>query len=151
MPSFVVTLALFIVWQGVILQFIGEGGTLGISNDPVLDSVANGNLSIAGSWILFVVGAGGFSAVSLGQHFSRLKRGLVTQPTPLVLMKVGAVVVISAVATYLMTINRAQNANIIIQGVPYVVPIVLVLLTIGTYVLNRTQYGRHIYAVGGNK
>ncbi|MEC3974710.1 sugar ABC transporter permease [Amycolatopsis sp. H20-H5] len=151
MPSFVVTLALFIVWQGVIIQFIGEGGTLGISTDPVLDAVANGNLSIAGSWILFVVGAGGFSAVALGQHFSRLKRGLVTQPTPLVLTKVGVVVLISAVATYLMTINRAQNANIVIEGVPYVVPIVLVLLTIGTYTLNRTQYGRHIYAVGGNK
>jgi D-xylose transport system permease protein len=151
MPSFVVTLALFIVWQGVILQFIGEGGTLGISNDSVLDAVANGNLSTTGSWLLFVVGAGGFGALTLGQHFSRLKRGLVTQPTPLVLIKVGAVAVIAAVATYLMTINRAQNANIVISGVPYVVPIVLFLLTLGTYVLNRTSYGRHIYAIGGNQ
>jgi D-xylose transport system permease protein len=151
MPSFVVTLALFIVWQGVILQFIGEGGTLGISNDTTLDAVANGNLSTTGSWLLFVVGAGGFAAVTLGQHFSRLKRGLVTQPTPLVLFKVGALAVVAAVATYLMTINRAQNANIVISGVPYVVPIVLFLLTLGTYVLNRTSYGRHIYAIGGNQ
>jgi D-xylose transport system permease protein len=151
MPSFVVTLALFIVWQGVILQFIGEGGTLGISNDSTLDAVANGNLSTTGSWLLFVIGAGGFAAVTLGQHFSRLKRGLVTQPTPLVLFKVGALAVVAAVATYLMTINRAQNANIVISGVPYVVPIVLFLLTLGTYVLNRTSYGRHIYAIGGNQ
>ncbi|KZB86775.1 ABC transporter permease [Amycolatopsis regifaucium] len=151
MPSFVVTLALFLAWQGVILQFIGEGGTLGISTSDVLFKVANGNLSTVGSWVLFLIAAGGFAAVSLGQHFSRLKRGLVTQPTPMVLFKVGAIAVIAAVATYLLTLNRAPNPNIVISGVPYVVPIVLGLLVLGTYVLNRTQYGRHIYAVGGNR
>ncbi|WP_181773404.1 sugar ABC transporter permease [Amycolatopsis pittospori] len=151
MPSFVVTLALFLAWQGVILQFIGEGGTLGISTSDVLFKVANGNLSTMGSWILFLIAAGGFAAVSLGQHFSRLKRGLVTQPTPMVLFKVGAIAVVGAVATYLLTLNRAPNPNIVISGVPYVVPIVLGLLVLGTYVLNRTQYGRHIYAVGGNR
>ncbi|MGH3610943.1 MAG: sugar ABC transporter permease, partial [Pseudonocardiaceae bacterium] len=151
MPSFVVTLALFIVWQGVILQFIGEGGTLPISTSETLNSVANGNLSVAGSWILFIVAVGGYALVALGQHFSRLKRGLVVQPTPIVLFKVGVVAVISAVATYLLTVNRSSSALVTIQGVPYVVPIVLVLLFAGTYVLNRTRYGRHIYAVGGNK
>jgi D-xylose transport system permease protein len=151
MPSFVVTLALFIVWQGVILQFIGNGGTLGITTSPVLNQVANGNLSIVGSWVLFAVGAGGFAAITLIRHFSRAKHGLVIQPTPLVLSKVGAVAILAAVATYLLTLNRAQNANVVIQGVPYVIPIVLVLLVIGSYVLNRTRYGRHIYAVGGNQ
>ncbi|EME54044.1 sugar ABC transporter permease [Amycolatopsis decaplanina] len=151
MPSFVVTLALFLAWQGVILQFIGEGGTLGISTSDVLFKVANGNLSTLGSWILFLIAAGGFAAVTLGQHFSRLKRGLVTQPTPMVLFKVGAIGVVAAIATYLLTLNRAPNPNIVISGVPYVVPIVLGLLVLGTYVLNRTQYGRHIYAVGGNR
>ncbi|MFJ8911859.1 sugar ABC transporter permease [Amycolatopsis sp. NPDC102389] len=151
MPSFVVTLALFLAWQGVILQFIGEGGTLGISTSDVLFKVANGNLSTVGSWVLFLIAAGGFAAVTLGQHFSRLKRGLVTQPTPMVLFKVGAIAVVAAIATYLLTLNRAPNPNIVISGVPYVVPIVLALLVLGTYVLNRTQYGRHIYAVGGNR
>lgn len=89
--------------------------------------------------------------MTLGQHFSRLKRGLVTQPTPMVLFKVGAIAVVAAIATYLLTLNRAPNPNIVISGVPYVVPIVLGLLVLGTYVLNRTQYGRHIYAVGGNR
>ncbi|HEV7979329.1 ABC transporter permease, partial [Amycolatopsis sp.] len=142
MPSFVVTLALFLVWQGVILQFIGQGGTLGIRTSSVLNDVANGNLSTLNSWLLFVIGAGGFGAVVLGRHFSRLSRGLVTQPTPIVLFKVGGVALIGAIATYLMTVNRAPNSNIVLSGVPYVVPIVLALLTLGTYVLNRTQYGR---------
>ncbi|EWC63073.1 Xylose ABC transporter, permease protein XylH [Actinokineospora spheciospongiae] len=150
MPSFVVTLALFITWQGVILQFIGDGGVFGIGTQPVLFSVANGNLPVLGSWVLFVVAAGGYAAVVLGEHFSRLKRGLVTMPTPLVLAKVGAVALVSAVATFALTLNRSPNESVVIEGVPYVVPIVLVVLVIGTYVLNRTRYGRHIYAVGGN-
>ncbi|RBM19632.1 ABC transporter permease [Prauserella sp. PE36] len=151
MPSFVVTLALFLAWQGVILQFIGEGGVIGISSSPVLDKVANGNLSVLGSWLLCVIAVGGFAAATLGRHFTRLRRGLVTQPTSIVLFKVGGIGAIGIAATALLTVNRSPNDNIVITGVPYVVPIVLGLLVIGTYVLNRTRYGRHIYAVGGNR
>ncbi|HEY0452000.1 sugar ABC transporter permease [Actinophytocola sp.] len=151
MPSFVVTLALFITWQGVILQFIGEGGVFGIRTSPVLFNVANGNLSVFGSWALCVVAAGGYALVVLGEHFTRLRRGLVTQPTPIVLFKVIAVAVIAIVSTWLLALNRSPNPDLVtIQGVPYVVPIILVLLVVGTFVLNRTRYGRHIYAVGGN-
>jgi D-xylose transport system permease protein len=149
MPSFVVTLALFIAWQGVILQLIGEGGTLGL-RDPVINAVANGNLSTVGSWILFVVAAGGYAAVLLNRQFSRRRLGLVAQPTGLVLIKIAAVVVLSAIATFLLTINRSLGA-LPIAGVPYVVPIVLLLLVAGTFVLDRTQFGRHVYAVGGNR
>ena len=150
MPSFVVTLALFIAWQGVILQLIGNGGTLGL-RDPVINAVANGNLSTLGSWILFVLGAGGYAAVLLSRQLSRRKLGLVAQPTGLVLIKIGAVVVLAAIATYLLTVNRSQNTLVVISGVPYVVPLVLVLLVAGTFLLDRTRFGRHVYAVGGNR
>ncbi len=151
MPSFVVTLALFIAWQGVILQFIGQGGVLGIRNSPVLFNVANGNLSVFGSWVLCVIAGGGYAAVVLGEHFSRLRKGLVTAPTPVALGKVLVVAAIAIIATLLFTVNRSPNPDLVtIQGVPYVVPIILALLVIGTFVLNRTRYGRHIYAVGGN-
>ncbi|MEU5696976.1 ABC transporter permease [Actinosynnema sp. NPDC020468] len=149
-PSFVVTLALFLAWGGVVLQFIGQGGTLGLNNDTLF-KVANGNLTTAGSWVLFVLAAGGYAAVVLGRHFTRLRRGLVASPTPMVLGKVGLIVVLSAVATYLLTVNRSVSDLVRITGVPYVVPIVLVLLVVGTFVLDRTKYGRHVYAVGGNK
>lgn len=150
MPSFVVTLALFITWQGVILQFIGQGGVFGIGTQPVLFSVANGNLSVLGSWILFAVGIVGYAGVVLGEHYIRVSKGLVTAPTPIVLGKVAVVTVIAAIGTFAFTLNRSPNDFVVIEGIPYVVPIVLVLLVIGTYVLNRTRYGRHIYAVGGN-
>jgi D-xylose transport system permease protein len=149
MPSFVVTLALFIAWQGLILQIIGEGGTLGL-RDPVLVAVANGSMSTAGSWLLFLVAAGGYAAVLLGRQVRRRKLGLVAQPTGLVLIKIGAVVLLAAVATFLLTVNRGPG-QIRIAGVPYVVPIVLLVLVVGTYVLDRTRFGRHVYAVGGNR
>jgi D-xylose transport system permease protein len=148
-PSFVVTLALFLAWQGVILQFIGSGGVLALQNDTLF-AVANGNLPVAGSWLLCVVAVLGYAAVLLGRHFHRIRHGLVTQPTPLILTKVGVTVVLALLATALLTLNRSQSNLIKITGVPYVVPIVLVLLVAGTYVLDRTRYGRHIYAVGGN-
>ncbi len=149
MPSFVVTLALFIAWQGIILALIGDGGTLGL-RDPVLNAVANGNLSTLGSWLLFVIAAGGYAAVLLNRQVSRRRLGLVAQPTGLVLLKVGAVVVLGALATFLLTLNRAPG-DTVIEGVPYVVPLVLALLVIGTFVLDRTRFGRHVYAVGGNR
>ena len=151
MPSFVVTLALFITWQGVILQFIGQGGVLGIRSSQVLFNVANGNLSVFGSWLLCLIAGGGYAVVVLGEHFSRLRKGLVTKPTPIVVGRVAVVAAIAVIATILFTLNRSPNpALVTIQGVPYVVPIILGLLVIGTFVLNRTRYGRHIYAVGGN-
>jgi D-xylose transport system permease protein len=151
MPSFVVTLALFITWQGVILQFIGQGGVFGISTQNTLNDVANGNLSVAASWALCVIAAGGYAVVLLGEHFLRLRRGLVTRPTPVVLFKAAVVAALTVLATFALTVNRSPNPDLVtIQGIPYVVPIVLVLLVAGTYVLNRTRYGRYIYAVGGN-
>jgi D-xylose transport system permease protein len=149
-PSFVVTLALFLVWGGVVLQFIGDGGTLGLRDDTIFN-VANGNLNFVGSWALFVIAVGGYAAVVLLRHFSRLRKGLVAQPTSLVLAKIGALALLAAVITYALSLNRAQSNLVVIEGVPFVVPLVLVLLVIGTFVLDRTSYGRHIYAVGGNK
>jgi D-xylose transport system permease protein len=152
MPSFVVTLALFIAWYGVILLLIGSLGELSIRQNSVLYDVANGNLNTLGSWLLFVIAAGGYAAVVLYRHFGRLRKGLVAQPTTLVAVKVLVVLVLGAVATYLLSLNRSPNPDLTtIAGVPYVVPIILALLVIGTFVLDRTRYGRHIYAVGGNK
>jgi D-xylose transport system permease protein len=117
----------------------------------VLFNVANDSLSVFGSWILFVIAGGGYAAVVGFRHMSRLRRGLVAQPTLLIGVRIAFVLVVGALATFLLTLNRSPNPDITnISGVPYVVPIVLALFVIGTFVLDRTRYGRHIYAVGGN-
>ena len=149
-PSFVITLALFLTWQGVILLLIGDGGVLGINTDPTLRAVANGNLTVPMSWLLYGISVTMFATVLLSQYLHRTRRGLTTQPLSVVIIKVVAVVVLGAAATWLLTLNRSQNESLVIAGVPFVVPVVLALLVAGTYVLDHTAYGRYIYAVGGN-
>jgi D-xylose transport system permease protein len=151
-PSFVVTLAFFLAWNGVVIQLVGNQGTIPLRNSPVLYAVANGNLSVLASWILLIVAGGGYALVVLYRHFTRLRKGLVAQPTTMIMIKVAFVVVLGVLATWLLTLNRSPNPlTSTISGVPYVVPIILVLMIVGSYVLDRTRYGRHIYAVGGNK
>ncbi|KAA0083399.1 ABC transporter permease [Mycolicibacterium sp. P9-64] len=149
-PSFVITLALFLTWQGVILLLIGDGGVLGINTDPTLRAVANGNLNVGMSWLLYGTFVALFAGVQFTRHTRRSRRGLTTPPLSVVVIKVAAVVLLGATFTGLLTVNRSQNANLVIAGVPFVVPIVLTLLVAGTYVLDHTAYGRYIYAVGGN-
>jgi hypothetical protein len=61
------------------------------------------SLDALGSWVLFVVGADGFAAVLLDRQFARRHLSRVAQPPGLVLIKIGAVVVLAAIATYLLT------------------------------------------------
>ncbi|MFI0470006.1 sugar ABC transporter permease [Saccharopolyspora sp. 5N102] len=151
-PSFVVTLGLFITWSGVVLQLVGPGGTISVRQSPELFAVANGSLGVAGSWLLFLVTGAGYAAVVAHRHLTRLRHGLVAQPTVLVVAKVGAVLGCGGAATYLLTLNRSPHPELAsIRGVPYVVPIILVLLIAGTYVLDRTRFGRHLRAVGNNR
>ena len=66
------------------------------------------------------------------------------------LARVIGLAVILLVFTYILNANRARVPGITVAGIPYVVPIVGVLLVFWTFVLGRTSYGRHVYAVGGN-
>lgn len=112
-PSFVVTLAMFLALQGLMLLIIGEGGTIGIDDQVVLD-IMNANMSPLAGWILFAIVVGGWALLSLNKM-------------------------------------RSRNPNVTsIVGVPYVVPLILVLVVGLTYLLSRTGFGRHVYAVGGN-
>ncbi len=128
---------------------IGDGGTIAL-RDPLINAVANGNLSVTASWVLFVVVAGGYAAVQVVRLRTRLRGGLVAPPTGLVALKIGAVVVLGGLVTFALVQDRSPGV-IATAGIPYVVPVVLVLLVAGTWVLDRTRFGRHVYAVGGNR
>jgi len=76
-----------------------------------------------------------------------------------VFIKLGVIAVLGGLAVFLLNRNRGQAPTIlngepvggnIIEGVPIVVPFVLAILWLGTFVLDRTRYGRYIYAIGGN-
>ncbi|WP_123027087.1 sugar ABC transporter permease [Mycolicibacterium stellerae] len=149
-PSFVVTLGFFLGLQGVTLRLIGEGGSVRV-DDPVIRGITITNLSPVTGWVCAVLIAGGYGALEFYRQHDKVALGLAHPPTGVVAARVAAVAVVILGVTYLLNLNRSVNPNIEIRGIPYVLPIVGILLIVLTFVLNRTSYGRHIYAVGGNR
>lgn len=147
-PSFVVTLAFFLGFQGMQLVLLGEGGVYRVEVPAVL-AIMNNNLPTWGGWVMLIVCAVVSFAISVWDRRRRSNTKLVNKPFAIVLMKLAALLVLGAGSVYYMNLNRSQGP-IPIQGVPIVIPITIVILAIGTFVLDRTRFGRHLYAVGGN-
>ncbi|MGA0092541.1 MAG: sugar ABC transporter permease, partial [Candidatus Nanopelagicales bacterium] len=150
-PSFVVTLAMFLALQGAMLLIIGEGGTIPIRSEAIL-VIMNGNMSVVAGWVLAAVIVGGFALTTLLAIRRRRKAGLAAEAMSVWAIKVIALAVLIFVATYLLNQERQlPTAKVVIQGVPWVVVVILVLLVGLTFILQRTGFGRHVYAVGGNR
>jgi D-xylose transport system permease protein len=149
-PSFVVTLAAFLAFQGVLLLLAGEGGTIRVE-DPTVLAVQNSNMSPTISWIFFLIVAVAYVLSGLASMNSRRKAGLKTELKKLWIIKTVGLLLITGLAVFALNLERSNNPDLVsLKGIPYVVPVILLLLVIGTFVLGRTAFGRHIYAVGGN-
>jgi D-xylose transport system permease protein len=139
-PSFVVTLAGLLIWQGVILNILGTEGVIGIQDHQIND-VSNYVLTKNTGWIVAIVFTLGLAAAAFGTHFSRRRAGL---PTGNVVLAALRVAFFGGLAFASVAVcNHAR-------GVPLVGLIVLFVVVLGGYVAGRTTFGRHVYAVGGN-
>jgi D-xylose transport system permease protein len=149
-PSFVVTLAAFLAFQGLLLLLAGEGGTIRIEDETIL-AVQNSNLSPLLSWVFFIVVAVTYVGTGLNRLNTRRRAGLKTELVKLWVIKTTTLLLITGGAVFALTVERSNNPDLVsLKGIPYVVPLILFLLAVGTFVLGRTAFGRHIYAVGGN-
>lgn len=147
-PSFVVTLGLFLGFQGLMLVMLGDGGLYRL-DVPELKAIMNGNMPVWAGWLMLAI----MVAVSLGLGFydraRRAKAGVANRPIALMLSRVALIAVLGGIAVGAMSVNRSVSV-VPIEGVPIVIPIVIGILFVGTFVLDRTTFGRHLYAVGGN-
>lgn len=149
-PSFVVTLAAFLAFQGVVLVVIGEGGNVSIRDDLVL-AIENRNLPAWLGWLIYAVVVVGYTAVAFGRVLKRRRAGVVHEPLAVVGAKVAALVVLAGVAVYVLNLERSRNPLVVsLRGVPIVVALILALFVVLHLTLSRTAYGRHVYATGGN-
>jgi D-xylose transport system permease protein len=139
-PSFVVTLAGLLIWQGVIQKDLGTQGVIGIQ-DKQINDVANYVLTKNWGWAIAVVFAVGLAVASLGTWWSRRRVGL---PTGNPIVTVARIVFYSALAFAAVAVCNHT------RGVPLVGLIILFVVVLGAYVAGRTTFGRHVYAVGGN-
>ncbi len=159
-PSFVVTLAAFLAFQGVALLVLRNGTNITI-DDSVVVAIENKNLPVWLGWTLLAVAILGYLAVQLLRVRSRAARGLATDPLSLIALRVGALTLVAGLAVYALNLERSLNPPHLtpsgrvlgasLRGVPIVVLLIAILLVIWTFILGRTAYGRHIYAVGGNR
>lgn len=142
-PSFVVTLAFFLTFQGILLNITGEGGTVQLSN-KTMRALMTKNLGVAGSWIFAAV-------VILAVGTLLLRKRSLGVSIQVLGLQFGAVAFGIVLFTLVLARNRAfENSSIKLIGIPIVVPFVLAVTAVLTFVLQRTTYGRHLFAVGGN-
>jgi D-xylose transport system permease protein len=152
MPSFIVTLGGLLVLEGVAIIVLG-GSLVGIgnarfSNEVFLYNLYYGRFSPATSWILLVVvGVIAGGAVWLADS-RRRRSGLVAPPASLTALKIVVAAAVGILVVALCNVNRAHFGTIV--GLPYIIPIVLVVLAAWTILLQRTRFGRYVYAIGGN-
>jgi len=147
-PSFVVTLGLFLGFQGLQLIVIGAGGLYRIQQPEIL-AIQNSNLPDWGGWVMLAVVLI-ISFVSAILDRRRRERAEVPSRTLVLLwIRLGLILVLGGTVIALLNQNRGTGF-LAISGVPIVVPFTLVILWMGTFVLDRTKFGRYIYAVGGN-
>jgi len=147
LPSFVVTLAGLLIWQGVMLLILGNGGTLPINNG-VINDLANGILTPLAGWVVMIAMVVLFGLMTWTRDARRRRSGLVAPPVSLTVIKIAAAAVAGSVVVLICNVNRGILEPI--QGVPWVVLIVLGVLAMWTVLLGRTKFGRYVYAIGGN-
>ncbi|MFD1076401.1 sugar ABC transporter permease [Longispora fulva] len=149
-PSFVVTLAAFLAFQGIALLLVKGGANISI-RDTVILSIANKNVPPLIGWLLAAGCVAGYAIVQLVRANNRARLGLTRTPVALVAARIIGLAALLGVGVWVLNLERSRNAAFVsLKGIPIVVPLIAVLLVVGTFVLARTKYGRHLYAVGGN-
>ncbi len=152
MPSFIVTLGGLLILEGVAIIVLG-GSLVGIgnshyTNEVVLYDIFWGQFHPVVSWILLAVLVGAAGAGLWLRDASKRRHGLETPPRSLTAMKIVLMAVAGIALVAICNVNRAHFGTI--EGVPYIILIVLVVLVAWTVLLQRTRFGRYVYAIGGN-
>ncbi len=147
-PSFVVTLGLFLGFQGLQLALLGDGGLYRIEV-PEIKAIMNDNLPAWMGWGFLIAAMIIMTAINFYDRSVRTRSGLANRPISLMYTKLAIVAGIGAALVAMLNLNRSTSMKEI-SGVPIVVPIAITVLFLGTLLLDRTLFGRHLYAVGGN-
>ena len=147
-PSFVVTLGLFLGFQGLQLALLGDGGLYRIEV-PEVKAIMNDNLPAWMGWGFLGAALVIMTALNFYDRAVRARSGLANRPISLMYTKLAIVGTLGAALVAMLNLNRSTSMKEI-SGVPIVVPIAITVLFLGTLLLDRTLFGRHLYAVGGN-
>ena len=150
LPSFIVTLAGLLGWEGVLIFFVdrqGTGGTIPVQ-EKVLYDLVNANLSPVWTWIFVLACLAVLIYLIVRRDQSRRTSGLDSVPHFVTIAK--AVTLIIAGVVLVLIFNRNRGTFTVLEGMPYAIPVDIAMLAAGSFILTRTRVGRYIYAIGGN-
>ena len=150
-PSFVVTLAAFLAFQGIALLLIKGGQNVTVSDPAIKIINYDGKLPPSWGWLLYAVSVLAVAVEQIVRRHNRAEKGQSIDPLLIVALRVLGIAGVFGSAVYVLNLERGRNPLISQRGVPVVVVIIAGLLLFWAFVLDRTAYGRHIYAVGGNR
>jgi len=153
-PSFVVSLAMFLLFSGILVVVLGgANGTVSVSssapNQRVIYDMVQGLIVPIASWVALAVVVGAVGTALWLRAAARRRQGLVAPPASVTAIRIALVALVGVAVVLICSINRGTPL-VTVQGVPWVIPIVLVVLGVLTLLLQRTRFGRYIYAIGGN-
>src|SRR6266852_4714429 len=154
LSSLIVTLAGLLIWQGAMLiilglAFSGYPSLAGLdSNRQVLYNLMNGTIDPVVSWIGAGVIVIAIAALLWFGDSRRRRSGLVAPPVSLTIIKIALIALIAIAVVAICNVNRAAFGTL--AGVPWVIPIVLAVFGLWMVILQRTKFGRYVYAIGGN-
>jgi D-xylose transport system permease protein len=137
-PSFVVTLAGLLIWQGVIqLELPG----VIVIQDNTINNVYGYFFSDLGGWIIGIVVSVAYILGTVGSALAGRRHGIPIRDPLMLVSKAVAVPLITLLTVWVCNKDR---------GVPFALVLVVVMLLVLTFLAKRTTFGRHVYAVGGN-
>ncbi len=153
-PSFVVTLAGLLGLNGVLLWLFEKTGSVGLGgviadHNGFINGLVSNNVSATGGWIILIVAVALAAVYMIFRDQRRRAHGLVAPPLSVTILKlvIGAAVGVALI----LVLNHNRSSGVIpLEGVPWVVPIVLALTVVLSVLLGRTKFGRYMYAIGGN-
>jgi D-xylose transport system permease protein len=152
MPSFIVTLGGALILQGLGIILLGGAlvsiGNSRFTNELVLYDIFYGQFDPVVGWILLAVLVGAAGTGLWLRDVRKRRAGLETPPRSLTAAKIVLMAVAGIALVAICNVNRAHFGTI--EGVPYIIAIVLVVLAAWTVLLQRTRFGRYVYAIGGN-
>ncbi|MCW2934392.1 MAG: inner-rane translocator [Actinomycetia bacterium] len=153
LPSFVVTLAGQLGLSGLLLYLVNASGGIGVGgiislHSAIINDIENGQLDPTATWIVLMAIVALASVAIFAGDQRRRSAGLVAPPVSISLLKMAVVIGSGVVVAVVADLNRGRA--IVIEGLPWVVLVVLAMLFLWTMVMGRTRFGRYVYAMGGS-
>jgi D-xylose transport system permease protein len=153
-PSFVVTLAGLLGWQGFQQYVLGSTGTINVYNRQI-NAIATSTLPAVWGWALAIVAAGAYALTQFREQVRRRRAVLPAEPLVVVGVRTGLVAALALLSVAVL--NGSLNSFWVFgksiytnPGVPVAGVILLGLVVFFAWVTTRTRFGRYIYAIGGS-